>query len=57
MNKTPYFPGKLLAQEAKERGLKAVGPSDDIQGMMLIGLIQILDELKREIEQLKEKAK
>jgi len=39
----PYFPGKELAMEAKDRGIKVIGVTDDIKDPMLIGLIQIVE--------------
>jgi len=50
----PYFPGKYLAIEARDRGIKAIGVTDDIKEPMLIGLIQIVEELRDEIKWLKE---
>jgi len=52
----PYFPGKELAIEARDRGIKAIGSADDIKGAMIIGLIQIVKELRDEIRCLKESA-
>ena len=45
----PYFPGKELAMEAKDRGIKVIGVTDDIKDPMLIGLIQIVEELREEL--------
>jgi hypothetical protein len=50
----PYFFGKELAIEARDRGIKAIGVTDDIKGAMFIGLIQIVEELRNEIKSLKE---
>ena len=52
----PYFPGKELAMEAKDRGIKVIGVTDDIKDPMLIGLIQIVEELRDEIKWLKEQS-
>jgi len=52
----PYFCGKELAIEARDRGIKAIGSTDDIKGAMIIGLIQIVKELRDEIRCLKEAA-
>jgi hypothetical protein len=52
----PYFPGKNLAIEARDRGLKVTGFTSDIKEPMLIGLIQIVEELRDEIRCLKEQA-
>jgi hypothetical protein len=52
----PYFPGKELAIEARDRGIKAIGVTDDIKGAMIIGLIQIVKELQYEIRSLKGQA-
>jgi hypothetical protein len=52
----PYFPGKELAIEARDRGIKVIGITDDIKGAMIIGLIQIVKELRDEIRCLKEQA-
>jgi hypothetical protein len=49
----PYFPGKELAMEARDRGVKVIGVTDDIKDQMLIGLIQIVEELRDEIKWLK----
>jgi hypothetical protein len=52
----PYFPGKDLAIEARDRGLKVTGLVSDIKEPMLIGLIQIVEELRDEIKALKEQS-
>ena len=52
----PYFPGKELAVEARDRGIKAIGVTDDIKDSMLIGLIQIVAELRDEIKWVKEQS-
>jgi hypothetical protein len=52
----PYFPGKDLAIEARDRGLKVTGLTSDIKEPMLIGLIQIVEELRDEIKWLKEQS-
>jgi len=52
----PYFPGKELAIEARNRGVKVIGMTDDIKGAMIIGLIQVVEELRDEIKSLKEKS-
>jgi len=52
----PYFPGKELAIEARDRGIKAIDVSDDIKGAMIIGLMQIVEELRNEIKSLKEQS-
>jgi hypothetical protein len=53
----PYFPGKDLAIEARDRGLKVTGLTSDIKEPMLIGLIQVVEELRDEIAELKYKIK
>jgi hypothetical protein len=52
----PYFPGKELAIEAKDRGIKVIGMTDDIKGALIIGLIQIVEEMRDEIRWLKEQS-
>jgi hypothetical protein len=52
----PYFFGKELAIEARDRGIKVIGMTDDIKGAMIIGLIQIVAELRDEIKSLKEQS-
>jgi hypothetical protein len=52
----PYFYGKELAIEAKDRGIEVIGMTDDIKGAMIIGLIQIVAELRDEIRWLKEQS-
>jgi hypothetical protein len=52
----PYFPGKDLAIEVRDRGLKVTGLVSDIKEPMLIGLIQIVEELRDEIKWLKEQS-
>jgi len=52
----PYFPGKELAIEVRDRGIKVIGLTDDIKEAMLIGLIQVVEELRDEIKWLKEQS-
>ena len=49
----PYFPGKDLAIEVRDRGIKVIGITEDIKEAMLIGLIQVVEELRDEIKSLK----
>ncbi len=53
----PYFPGKELAIEARDRGIKVIGMNDDIKGAMIIGLIQVVEELRDEIKELRDEIK
>jgi len=52
----PYFPGKDLAIEVRDRGIRVIGLTEDIKEAMLIGLIQVVEELRNEIRRLKEQA-
>ena len=52
----PYFPGKDLAIEVRDRGIKVIGLTDDIKEAMIIGLIQVVEELRNEIRCLKEQS-
>ena len=52
----PYFPGKDLAIEVRDRGIKVTGLTEDIKEAMLIGLIQVVEELRNEIRCLKKQA-
>lgn len=52
----PYFPGKELTIEVRDRGIKVIGLTDDIKEAMLIELIQVVEELRDEIRCLKDQA-
>jgi 2',3'-cyclic-nucleotide 2'-phosphodiesterase (5'-nucleotidase family) len=49
----PYFPGKYLSIEVRDRGIKIIGVTDDIKEPMLMGLIQVVEELRDETQKLK----
>lgn len=53
LSDVPYFHGKDLAIEARDRGIKVIGVTDDIKEPMLIGLMQIVEELQDEIKELR----
>ena len=57
VSELPDFPGKDLAFEVQKRGIQAVDGLRFVQAesVMLIGLIQVVAELREEIKRLQEK--
>lgn len=55
LSELPYFSGKELVLEAQRRGVEVLGTHiTHANDLMLIGLIQIVDELRDEVRYLKE---
>ena len=55
LSELPYFSGKELAIEVHKRGVEVLG-SDNFMAsdLMLVGLIQVVEELRDEVRHLKE---
>ena len=55
LSELPYFSGKELALEVQRRGVEVLGTHITVASdLMLIGLIQVVEELRDEVRHLKE---
>jgi hypothetical protein len=55
LSELPYFSGKELALEVHKRGIEVFGADNlTASDLMLIGLIQVVEELRDEVRYLKE---
>jgi hypothetical protein len=55
LSELPYFSGKELALEVQRRGVEVLGTHITVASdLMLIGLIQVVEELRDEVKHLKE---
>jgi hypothetical protein len=55
LSELPYFSGKELALEVHKRGVKVLDADNfKANDLMLVGLIQVVEELRDEVRHLKE---
>ena len=55
LSELPYFSGKELALEVQKRGVEVLGAHiTHANDLMLIGLIQVVEELREDVKRLQE---